>query len=540
MVFSYRIIPPWRLINSFLLFAGLSLPWLNQTSFASLVHSTRIWISLQNDLSFIILATALTLLTLFCVLVYPLMNLAALFAGRSPVLLLGLKVSLEVQALFLLLTPVLLSWIIQFQRIPILSWGYWISLAGLVSSSILEACIARRIVDRSNKRSVVFHLITGICLLLLFLSVTNTLIFQNRAKTFPTALVGVVLIDGTGSDLLHNALILVKDGIISYAGPRNGETIPSGYRVFDLGGRYVLPGLVNAHVHQTYIPSNLEKWAWAGVTSVCDLGVPVNFPFHLGRELLKPYPNLARQGAAGPILTSSGGYPAAEHDLSSLMVVSAKDASRKTGLLLELGPDTVKIALESRYGESLPLEHATEAVEAAHQKGIPVAVHLGNITDLEKALLLNVDSLHHMIHEDIPDITIQEMVDQEVLWVPTMEVMYYFFGDKGTGNVTKYIQASGKLALGNDAGYFLGLQMGLPYREMELLSEAGLPLKELITAATLNAAQVCRLEKQTGAIEIGRSADLIVLDENPLKSIQAFKKIKMVMLAGQVIRNDLQ
>ncbi|MFN2234514.1 MAG: hypothetical protein ACK2U1_09810, partial [Anaerolineales bacterium] len=329
--------------------------------------------------------------------------------------------------LLLVLVPFLLSWVIQFQRIPVLSWGYWLSLLGLASSFFFEPIENNKRPDQLDKYSAAFRIIAGTSMLLLIFSVTNSLIVYSRTKTSPIALVNGNLIDGTGSGLLEEAIILIKDGNIRYIGTNNAGIIPPEYNVVDLGGNYVLPGLINSHVHQGYIPANLENWAWAGVTSVCDLGAPITFPFHLARELLKPFPKLAQLGTAGPILTSIGGYPVAEHNLPSLMIGSGEDASHKTRLLVELHPDLVKIALESRYGEELLLEQAKQVVSIAHKNSKPVAAHLGNINDLEKALTLGVDSIHHMIHEEIPNRIIQAMVDQELLWVPTMEVMYFFY-----------------------------------------------------------------------------------------------------------------
>ena len=119
-------------------------------------------------------------------------------------------------------------------------------------------------------------------------------------------------------------------------------------------------------------------------------------------------------------------------------------------------------------------------------------------------------------------------------------VMYYFHGDKGQENVSRFIKRGGRLALGNDTGYFRGLQMGMPLREIELMYEAGLKSVEVITAGTINAAQVCQLEQLTGSLEAGKAADLIVVDGNPLKRIEALKRVQLVMQSGVIVRNELE
>jgi imidazolonepropionase-like amidohydrolase len=91
----------------------------------------------------------------------------------------------------------------------------------------------------------------------------------------------------------------------------------------------------------------------------------------------------------------------------------------------------------------------------------------------------------------------------------------------------------GKVALGNDYGN-PGVERGLPLREMELLLAAGLSPMAVITAGTKHAAQVCGHGDELGTLEPGMLADVLVLESDPLREIEAFHHLHLIMQAGQI------
>ena len=537
---SNKAIRVWRFSNSILLIAGLLLPWLNNTSAFRLFISTNNWLLIQNDQHIRIMFYIGLIVSVLCVITYPILNLFAAFNRSLFVFRRGLMISFSAQFLFIVLTSIYLASILQFKLLPVLSLGYWLFMIGLISSALRELQVWKPGTNES-KKLVGFLIFASIsCGLLLCASVLTAIFVNTEVNAKPTALINGVLINGVGVEALPNTTILVNARKIEFIGILDRQDIDKDYQIFDLHGKAILPGFINAHVHKGYDPGNLEIWVQSGVTTVCDLGAPVTFPFYLALELLQPYPHLSHLASAGPILTAPGGYPIAEHDLPSLTVNSVADARNKTGKLLDMGAELVKIALESRYGEGLEEKHAAGIVIETHRQRRLAAAHLGNLSDLEAGLRLDVDSLHHMIHEEISESTIQQMVDQDILWVPTMEVMYFFHGDKGQENVSRFIKQGGRLALGNDAGYFHGLQMGMPMREIELMYKAGLSPAEVIQAGTINAARVCQLGEMTGSLETGKAADLIVVDGNPLEQIEALEDVQLVMLSGVIVRSELK
>ena len=105
------------------------------------------------------------------------------------------------------------------------------------------------------------------------------------------------------------------------------------------------------------------------------------------------------------------------------------------------------------------------------------------------------------------------------------------FGLKGIGKAYK---AGVKIAFGTDAGVF---GHGKNAREFELMHEAGMPVVEAIQSATLNAADLLGQSQNLGTIEVGKSADIIAVEGNPVETIQSMSKVKFVMRDGIVMKN---
>lgn len=204
----------------------------------------------------------------------------------------------------------------------------------------------------------------------------------------PVALIRGLLIDGTGSEPIEDAVVLIRDGLVSAAGRSTEVSIPADAEIIDLNGGAILPGFINAHVHDGYDEANLKAWAHAGVTTVCDLGASVRWTngsrsaFEL-RDRLNGDPRNARLVAAGPIVTTIGGY-------GGFAVSSPEDAREKVDELIDAGADVIKIAIEDNLqGRTWPLltsEEIAAIVETAHARGAIVAAHVSRSEHVGAAL----------------------------------------------------------------------------------------------------------------------------------------------------------
>jgi len=358
------------------------------------------------------------------------------------------------------------------------------------------------------------------------------------------ALVNGTLIDGTGAAPLRDAAIIIQKGRIAAVGERARVNIPTDAKIIDVQGATILPGLINAHVHQGYNEQNLKAWAQGGVTTVRDLGASPADDLFARRDALLQDNSNARLVAAGPLVTVPDGYPMVPWGMAGLTVTSPQDATDKVNQLLDSGADVIKIAMESggSFGRNIPMlspQQAQAIVQAAHRRGSWVSAHVLRTPDLERALDADVDDIAHMVQDPLTDLLIGRMVKDDVYWVPTLE-LWKRVGQTDKCSVTnlgRFVKAGGKVALGTDyAGYDAVFDLGLPVTEIELMQEAGMTPMQIIVAATQNAARVCNLDRELGALEPGKIADVFVVNGDPLQDIRALAQVRLVIHNGTVIR----
>jgi imidazolonepropionase-like amidohydrolase len=345
------------------------------------------------------------------------------------------------------------------------------------------------------------------------------------------------LIDGTGAEPLEDAVIIIEDEYITAVGSREDVEIPSDANIIELHDATILPGFINSHVHSTYEPVLFEKWVQAGVTTVRDLGARYPFFRFYLRDQVNEDPNLAAVVSAGPLITVPGGYPIVGNNFPSLVVTNPDHARREVAHLISDGADVIKIVVDS--GEDLPtlsLETASAIVETAHQRNVPVAAHISSLRDLRLVLDAGVDDFSHIVPEQIPGDVLEQMVIDNVYWVPTLETA----GGYDAGNLRRFIKAGGQVALGNDSGLLPGIEVGMPMREIEMMHAAGMSPMEIIVAATRNAAHVCNLEDTLGTLEVGKIADILVVNGDPLVNLQTLADVRLVIHRGMIIRDSTQ
>ena len=126
------------------------------------------------------------------------------------------------------------------------------------------------------------------------------------------------------------------------------------------------------------------------------------------------------------------------------------------------------------------------------------------------------------------------MVQAGVYWVPTLEALR----GAGSENLLRFIEAGGQVALGTDAGYLAGLEIGLPIDEMTLMQKAGMTPMQILVSTTRNAAHVCRLEHELGTLEPGKLADVLVVNADPLEDLHALAQVRLVIHGGVIIREE--
>jgi len=291
------------------------------------------------------------------------------------------------------------------------------------------------------------------------------------------ALVGATLIDGRGGEAVEDAVVLVGGERIACAGTRTQCPVPAGARVHDLTGRYVTPGLIDAHVHFSQTgwidgrPDALEpedrpayeatvaqlradpgRWHRAylcsGVTSVFDVG---GAPWSVSDRRTDPAPRSERVNsrAAGPLLFAFAEQMNAVFGPGTLAdqpvflpLTSATQVRSDVAQLVALGADAVKVwfltpAPEDRARLEALLREAGTAARAA---GLPLIVHADGLAEAKAALRAGAAMLVHSVSEAPVDREFLDLlIEQDTFYAPTLQVYRNW-------SLTAFAQAAGEAA----------------------------------------------------------------------------------------------
>ncbi len=393
------------------------------------------------------------------------------------------------------------------------------------------------------------------------------------------AFVGATIIDGTDAEPLTDGVLVVTDGRVRAIGPRSEVTVPAGAQQFDASGKYIMPGLVNAHGHvgatvgldgnADYSTANLLRqlglYARYGVTTVNSLGGDEEEGFALRNEQHHAGLDRARIFVAGSVVT--GATEQAIRD----------EVNRNA----DMGANFIKVRIDDNLGMtekiSRPLFDAL--VDQAHKRRLPVAVHLFYLEDAKYMLEADADLIAHSIRDlPVDDEFISMVREKGVCYIPTLtrEVSTFiyasvpnFFADPfflkevepevvdelqtpermtrmansraarayeeglqvALANVGTLHAAGIPIAMGTDTGPAARFQGYFEHMELDLMVDAGMTPLDAIRASTGVAAD-CIGMSDIGTLEPGRWADFIVLSENPAEDIANTKFIDEVYIAG--------
>lgn len=274
----------------------------------------------------------------------------------------------------------------------------------------------------------------------------------TRAQAPALAVVGATLVN-PGAAPVPDAVVVVRDGRIIEAGPASRVRAPAGARVIDAKGRWIIPGLVDGHVHffqsgglytrpdaidlRKHRPYAGEELAWirtnlgdtfarylrSGVTSVVDFGGPFwNFEV---REIARKTAAAPRVAVAGPLASTYQPEALTTDDPPILKVNTPEEARALVRRQLPRRPDFVKIWYIVRQGETpednLPIVKA--AVDEAHAAGVRVAVHATELETARAAVLAGADVLVHSVEDrGVDDAFLKLLKERDVVYVPTLMV----------------------------------------------------------------------------------------------------------------------
>ncbi|THD63023.1 amidohydrolase family protein [Phenylobacterium sp.] len=388
------------------------------------------------------------------------------------------------------------------------------------------------------------------------------------------AIVGARLIDGTGAAPIADSVVLVRDGRIAAVGARGAVALPAGVKVVNAAGLSVLPGLWEMHSHYSGVEFGPALMA-AGVTTARDCGGEFGFLTAVRRKI-------DREHALGPRLLLAGlidsggplGFGAVDAETPA-EGVAAVDRYADAGFLqikvyTQIQPDVLKaIAAE------------------AHRRGLTVTGHVPAAVDAFGGIADGMDQINHLqfvtramlpegsngpvdLSSDRAKKLIALMKERQIVIDPTegwgemgghpkavsartlepgldaapftLASKFEAMGGPGdaaglrariaaNGRVIKALYDAGvPIVAGSDTGL---IGYGID-RELELYVAAGLPPMAAIQTATLGAARAMRLDKDSGSVEAGKRADLVLVEGDPLANISDLRRVVKVVRAGEL------
>lgn len=382
----------------------------------------------------------------------------------------------------------------------------------------------------------------------------------QRGRVLPQeaiALTNAAVVNVRSGAIDRGVTVVLRGGVIASIGP---GAAPAGARVIDLTGRYVVPGLIDAHVHIASVPQ-LQAALDSGVTTVRSAGVS-NFADVGMRALVK-------QGyVAGPDVLAAGYHvrPGVAPEmfldfpeLGDLMggITTPDGLRRAVRANLSKGVDWIKTLATERAGtpDTDPRKQVyTEAdlraiVDEAGAKDIPVMAHAHGAEGALAAVKAGVRSIEHGTY--LTDEALQLMAKQGTFFDPTADIVndlaeaggdYDNAGLKRRGEmmrpiligaIRRALKLGVKIVAGSDTGYGPS-SVARVSREVGMLVSAGLTPLQALQAATVVNAELLRLGKHVGAVEVGLEADVLVVDGNPLDDVRTLLDPMLVISNGRI------
>lgn len=384
------------------------------------------------------------------------------------------------------------------------------------------------------------------------------------------------LVDVINKQYVENSYMMVDEGKITKVGLMPELHEEQKRDAVDLGGKTVMPGMFNCHIHALSTPiaspeslnwetsgmfalrglKHLQQHLKSGVTFVRDMNgrkqgeVDLKKAVNLGLFQAPDY-YISRQA-----LCMTGGHGCNTGRECDGPVDCMKAAREQ----IKGGADFIKLIATGgvmsegtkTQSSQLNLDEMTAAINEAHKAGMKTAVHAHGTAGIKTALLAGIDSIEHGSFLD--DECLELMLKNGTSLVPTITTDYFLFKYGKERGVAQYKLDKAKAAqeslykglekawkagvligTGTDAGTPFNFHWGSYMEYVLFVEDMGFNPMDTIVAGTINSAKVCDVEDWTGSISEGKQADFIVLNDNPVKNIRTLGDVQHVYKKGQLV-----
>ena len=379
-----------------------------------------------------------------------------------------------------------------------------------------------------------------------------------------TAFEGARIIVGDGSPAIEKGIIVVNGTTIQAVGAN--VQVPAGAQRVNLAGKTVMPMILDTHIHapatREQMIRDLRRRVYWGVGAGMSMGTDTTDVVFKVRDETRNMPGTAR------LLTAGRGVTGIEkgREQSAYWVGTVAEARQAVQENAKRRPDIIKIWVDDRDNTvpKLTPELYGAIIDEAHKQNVRVTAHIFDLEDGKGLLKASVDAFAHSVRDrDVdqeflsmmkqrPNITVNPNLPSpgrtwDIAWlqnrIPADE---YATVQKANVDDPKQAELYGiqarnlkrlsdqgtRIVLGTD-----GNTPWAPHQEMEAMAMAGMTAMQVIVAATGRAAEFLRFT-DTGTLQAGKNADMIVLDANPLDNITNTRRINAVYYRGQVVNRS--
>lgn len=397
------------------------------------------------------------------------------------------------------------------------------------------------------------------------------------------------LFDGSGKPPEGMVTVVVEEDRISTVGPSDQVAVPENAEVVDCGGKFLMPGMVDCHIHITGsgdpdfvrrakkpVPYraieaslNARVTLEAGFTAVRDAGAGFLVDVALKQAIsegLVPGPRM--QVACRGLSITGGhgdtrnGWPPEVQFAGRHVVDSPDEARRSAREQLRDGADHLKLHATGGVmsegdvptARGLTIEEMRAAIEEAHNVGKKAMAHAQGSTGIKNAVLAGISSIEHGFY--LTDEIIELMLKKDVFLVPTLAAVHHIVENGTKAGIPEYgvkkameaqeahiasfrkaYAAGVKIAMGTDASTPFNYH-GRNAIELELMVNAGMKPAHALVAVTRTGSELMGWGDRMGQVKEGYWADMILVDGDPLadiKVLQDVSKIKYVVKGGKIV-----
>jgi imidazolonepropionase-like amidohydrolase len=410
--------------------------------------------------------------------------------------------------------------------------------------------------------------------ILIVFIVAAALLFAASATAQVIVLTRATVIDGTGAGAQKDFTIVMENGRIRDMGPSSKVPVPAGASVLDLSGKFIVPGIINAHGHVgAKTEPQLRQYALYGVTTATSMQTDPD-------EVVQVREAQKRGELRGARVSTIKYRFAPDPELAT-----PEQARAKVDQTVAAGADYIKLWVDSGFGTRAKLspEFCAAVIEQARKHGKLTFGHAYELVDAKMLVERGLNVLAHNVRDrEVDNDFISLLKRRNVTVIPTLvrDELLFAYGDAPPWiddpfflkfvpperlsvlktkireqqlknpqralikagfemnriNLKRLSDGGVRIALGTDSGgaadrFFI--QGYSEHREMELMAQSGLTPMQVIQSFSKSAAEALGIDKEVGVLAKGKAADLLVLEKNPLESITHMRIIQSIYLGGR-------